>query len=137
MIIRERKPSMGRYNSLSKRGIYRSRNGVLLGVCRGVADYFDFSVFWIRAMAVILFIFTGFWPVVGLYIVAALLMKSEPANHARTGSKQSSNVRFDRGKNDAAERLKRKWKHLEKRIRRMEDKVTSREFDWNSRFHGN
>ena len=30
----------------------------------------------------------------------------------------------------------RKWKHLEKRIRRMEDKVTSREYDWNSRFHG-
>jgi hypothetical protein len=31
--------------------------------------------------------------------------------------------------------LKRKWKHLEERIRKMEDKVTSRKFDWNSRFH--
>lgn len=76
---------MGRYSSLSNRGLYRSRNGILLGVCRGVAEYFDFSVFWIRALAVILFIFTGFWPVVGLYILAALLMKSEPASRARAG----------------------------------------------------
>ena len=127
---------MGRYNILSKRGLYRSRNGILLGVCRGVAEYFDFSVFWIRALVVILFIFTGFWPVVGLYILAALLMKSEPANHARTGLNQKSGSRYHRARNDAAQRLSRKWKHLEKRIRKMEDKVTSREFDWNSRFHG-
>jgi phage shock protein C len=76
---------MGRYSNLSKRGLYRSRNGILLGVCRGVAEYFDFSVFWIRALVVILFIFTGFWPVVGLYILAALLMKSEPAHRTRAG----------------------------------------------------
>jgi phage shock protein C len=107
-----------------------------LGVCRGVAEYFDFSVFWIRALVVIVFIFTGFWPVVGLYILAALLMKSEPENHARTGLNQTSGSRYHRARNDAAQRLNRKWKHLEKRIRKMEDKVTSHEFDWNSRFHG-
>ena len=44
---------MTRYSRMSRRGLYRSRNGVLLGVCRGIADYFDFSVFWIRATAVI------------------------------------------------------------------------------------
>ena len=127
---------MDRYNRLYKRGLYRSRNGVLLGVCRGVADYFDFSVFWIRAIAVILFIFTGFWPVVGLYLLAALLMKSEPATAAGIGLKQSSGSRYRCAGHDAAERLKRKWKHLEKRIRRMEDKVTSRDFDWDSRLRG-
>jgi phage shock protein C len=127
---------MNRYNSLSKRGLYRSRNGVLLGVCRGVADYFDFSVFWIRAVVVILFIFTGFWPIVGLYLLAALLMKSEPGNYAGTGIKHKGGCRYESPGNDTAERLKRKWKHLEKRIRKMEDKVTSREFDWSSRYHG-
>ena len=121
----ERKPTMGRSDSLSKRGLYRSRNGVLLGVCRGVAEYFDFSVFWIRAMVVIFFIFTGFWPVVGLYISAALLMKSEPANGGPTGFKRNSSNRYHCARSDAAERLKRKWKHLEKRIAKMEDKITS------------
>jgi phage shock protein C len=121
---------------MSRRGLYRSRNGVLLGVCRGVADYLDFSLFWIRAIAVILFIFTGFWPIVGVYILAALLMKSGPAKSVGTASKQRSGGRQHCTRNDTAERLRRKWKYLEKRIRRMEDKATSQEFDWNSRFHG-
>ena len=128
---------MTRYSRMSRRGLYRSRNGVLLGVCRGVADYFDFSVFWIRATAVILFICTGFWPIVGVYILAALLMKSDAVRSNASQSKPKAGGRHRCTRNDAAERLKRKWKHLEKRIRNMEDKVTSREFDWNSRYHGN
>jgi len=104
-------------------------------VCRGLADYFDFSVFWIRAIAVILFIFTGFWPVVGIYILAALLMKPGPAKYVDSGSNHKGNSRYRCTRNDTTERLKRKWKHLEKRIRGMEYKVTSREFDWHSRFH--
>jgi len=127
---------MNRYSRTSRRGLYRSRSGVILGVCRGVADYFDFSVFWIRATAVILFICTGFWPIVGVYILAALLMRSDPAESDASRSKSGPGGRHRCTKNDTAERLRRKWKHLEKRIRKMEDKVTSREFDWNSRFHG-
>ena len=127
---------MSRYNNMTRRGLYRSRDGVILGVCRGVADYFDFSVFWIRAIAIILLICTGFWPIIGVYILAALLMKSDPASSTATGSKQKHGSPYRCARKDSAERLKRKWKHLEKRIRRMEDKVTSREYDWNSRFHG-
>lgn len=127
---------MSRSNSISGRGLYRSRKGVIFGVCRGLADYFDFSVFWIRAIAIILFIFTGFWPVAGIYILAALLMKLRPVDDPATGLRHSSGRRYRYTRNDTADRLKRKWKHLEKRIRRMEDKVTSREYDWHSRFHG-
>jgi phage shock protein C len=127
---------MSSYSSMSGRGLYRSRKGVILGVCRGLADYFDFSVFWVRAIVVILFIFTGFWPVGGLYILAALLMKSEPAEYGGRNTKNGGDDRYTRAKNDTADRLRRKWRHLEKRIRRMEDKVTSREFDWNQRFRG-
>lgn len=136
MMQKEREPTMNRSNRMPRRGLYRSRQGIILGVCRGVADYFDFSVFWIRSIAVILFICSGFWPIVGVYILAALLMKSDPARSSATASSRRSGGRCGRGGNDTAERLRRKWKHLEKRIRRMEDKVTSREFDWNSRFHG-
>ena len=127
---------MSRYSSMSRRGLYRSRNGVILGVCRGIADYFDFSVFWIRAIAVIIFIFTGFWPLIGIYFLAALLMKPDPAADAGVGSRHKSGRRGHYTGNYTSERLKRNWKHLEKRIRRMEDKVTSREYDWNNRFHG-
>ncbi len=127
---------MGSYSRMTRRGLYRSRNGVLLGVCRGIADYFDFSVFWIRAIAVVLFLLTGFWPIAGIYILAALLMKSNPAERSQTGSKRHRGAGNRCRRNETAERLKRKWRHLEKRIRRMEDKVTSREYDWHSRFYG-
>ena len=36
---------MRRYKGHSKNGIYRSRNNKVLGVCRGLAEHFDFSVF--------------------------------------------------------------------------------------------
>lgn len=69
---------MSRYYSYSPRGLYRSRKGVLAGVCRGLADYFDVSVFWLRMILIAVFIVTGFFPIVFLYILAWLLMKPEP-----------------------------------------------------------
>ena len=60
-------------------GPYRSRNGIFFGVCRGLADYFDFSAFWMRVICVVTFFVSGFFPVVVAYIVAALLMRLEPA----------------------------------------------------------
>ena len=127
---------MSRYNNTSRRGVYCSRDGIILGVCRGIADYFNFSVFYVRAIVVVVFIFTGFLPIIGIYILAALLMKSEPGVPGRSGSKENSYGLYNRARHDTAERFKRKWRHLEKRIRTMEDKVTSSKFDWNSRFHG-
>jgi phage shock protein C len=62
----------------SRTGLYRSRSGLLFGVCKGIADYFDLSVFWTRMIVFLTFVFTGFCPVGIAYILAALLMKSEP-----------------------------------------------------------
>jgi len=59
----------------NRTGLYRSRHGAIRGVCRGVAEYLDFSVFWTRAIAVALLIFTGFWPMLGIYFLASLVMK--------------------------------------------------------------
>ena len=127
---------MSRYNKVSGRGLYRSRDGIILGVCRGVADYFNIAALWVRAILVVAFIFTGFWPIIGIYILAALLMKSEPGVAGRQRSKRNFDCRYNRTRRDTAERFRRKWEHLEKRIRRAEDKVTSREFDWDNRFYG-
>jgi phage shock protein C len=66
---------MKKFEKVLRGGLYRSRGGVILGVCRGIAEYFDFSAFWVRAIAVILLFFTGFWPIMILYFGAALIMK--------------------------------------------------------------
>jgi phage shock protein C len=66
------------YDYPSRPGLYRSRDGILAGVCAGIADYFDFSVCWTRVVVVVAFILTGLWPVGIVYIVAAMMMKKEP-----------------------------------------------------------
>jgi len=126
---------MSRYYTKQKRGIYRSRSGIIFGVCRGLAEHFHFSVFWARTIAVLFLIFTGLWPAIGLYIIAALLMKSEPALTSQSQSAQGAYTYRSGSKVGTGERLIRRFKNLEKRIRRMEDVVTSKEFDWEKRLY--
>ncbi|MFZ7111263.1 MAG: envelope stress response membrane protein PspC [Desulfatiglandales bacterium] len=116
-------------------GLYRSRDGLILGVCKGVAQYFDFSVFWVRAVVVICLILSGFWPITGLYFLAALLMKPEPAIPIHSEDEQEFYDSYVSSRRRALDRIKRRYENLERRIRRMEHTVTSREFDWDNRMN--
>lgn len=62
----------------TRTGLYRSRDGWILGVCGGIADYFDLSPFWLRMLALLGLALTGGMPLIPIYIVAALVMKPEP-----------------------------------------------------------
>jgi phage shock protein C len=115
-------------------GIYRSRNGVFLGVCKGIAEYFDFSVFWVRMLLVIVFIFSGFWPVIGVYLVAAFFMKPKPVKPIESEEEREFYDSYVHSPKTAAQRLRKKYEELERRIRGMEDKVTGREYEWERRF---
>lgn len=115
-------------------GIYRARDGVFLGVCKGVADYFDFSVFWVRMALVVIFIFSGFWPVIGVYLVAAFFMKPKPVKPIESEEERDFYDSYVSSPHRGAQRLKRKFKDLERRIRSMEDKVTAKDYDWERRF---
>ena len=59
-------------------GLYRSRHGLFLGVCRGVAQWRSFSVFWTRAIIIIAMLLTGVWPVFLAYLIVGLVLKLEP-----------------------------------------------------------
>ena len=115
-------------------GMYRSRNGVILGVCRGIAEYFDFSVFWVRIITLVLLLLTGFWPVGALYLIAALLMKPEPVIPIHSDEEKEFYDSYVHSSHQAVNRLKRRYQNLKRRIQRMEDIVTSPEFDWEDRF---
>jgi phage shock protein C len=118
----------------SPRGLYRSRHGVLLGVCRGFASYFDISVFWVRVLAVLGVLGTGLWPGVAIYLVAALLMKPEPVLDAHSEGEREFYHSYAASRKLGLSRLKAQFDRLERRIRRMEDVVTSRDFSWRRRF---
>jgi len=126
---------MRRFERILRGGVYRSRNGIILGVCRGIAEYFDFSIFWVRAIALILLFITGFWPITGLYFIAALLMKPEPVVPIQTEEEQEFYDSYTHSSSGAVDRLKRRYDNLEGRIQRMEHTVTTREFDWDHRLN--
>ena len=126
---------MRRFEKILHGGLYRSRNGIILGVCRGVAEHFDFSVFWARTIVFILFLFSGFWPIAVLYFIAALLMKPEPVIPIQTEDQQEFYDSYVYSRKGATDRLKRRYDNLDRRIQRMEHTVTAREFDWDQRLN--
>jgi len=115
-----------------RKGLYRSRNGAICGVCKGIAEYLDFSVFWLRVITVGLGFFLFPWSIIG-YFVAALLMKPEPILPFESEEDQEFYHSYVSSRPMALHRLKRTFDGLERRIRRMEDLVTKREYDWEAR----
>lgn len=127
---------MRAFSRRERGGLYRARDGWIFGVCKGIANYLDFSVLLCRVVAVIVFIFSGFWPIVVLYLVAALLMKPEPVLPLQSDEDREFYHSYVSSRSMALHRLKQTFDRLERRIRRMEDIVTARDYDWESRLKG-
>lgn len=101
---------------------YRSRDGIFLGLCKGLAEWRDVPVFWIRLGMVALTIFTFPVPVIIYLIVAMCVAKAPKPEATDTPAQNFSGV----GK---------VLDSLERRTRRIEDAVVNRETDWDRRFH--
>lgn len=115
-------------------GPYRSRNGLILGVCRGLAEYLDFSVFWMRVIALLLLFFSAGWAILG-YFALALALKLEPVLPLESAADQEFYNSFTTSRSMALHRLKRTFDGLDRRIQRIEDAVTAREYDWERRLN--
>ena len=118
-----------------KRGLYRSRHGVIFGVCRGVAEYLDFSVFWLRVITLAMMFFSAMFPVVVIYFIAALVMKPEPVIPVQNEDDEEFYQSFTSSRSMALHRLKRTFESLDRRIQRMESIVTARDYDWDKRLN--
>jgi phage shock protein C len=104
-----------------------------MGVCRGIGDYFGFSVFWIRVILIILFLISGFWPVVVLYFVAGFVMKIEPVIRSHHHDDEEFCETYARTRRPSSDYIKRRQQTLERRLRNLESTVTSKEYDWDRR----
>jgi phage shock protein C len=118
----------------NRRGLYRSRSGMICGVCKGIANYLDISVFWTRVVSALVVFFSGLWPVIIIYFLAALLMKPEPVMPIHTPEQQAFYDTYTTSRGVALNGLKRTYDGLERRLRRLEDHVTAKEYDWERRF---
>ncbi len=115
--------------------LYRSRSGMICGVCKGVADYYGFNVFWTRVLFVVAATSTTVTPAVILYIVAAMVMKPEPVLPLETEEDEEFYQSYSGSRTMALHRLKRTYDNLNRRIQRLENTVTARDFDWDERLN--
>ncbi len=114
--------------------IHRAPDGMLLGVCKGIAQSRNLPVPAVRLAVVALTMVTGFWPGIALYILAAALM--EAAAPQQGGFSEEERFRPDSraGRARLMRDLKERILRMDKRIQRMEDQVVRPDFHWDKRW---
>lgn len=63
---------------MTNKRLTKSNQKVLSGVIGGFANYINFDATILRLLYVLITLFTGFFPLVIFYIIAAVIMPSEP-----------------------------------------------------------
>ena len=115
-------------------GPFRARDGMIMGVCKGLADYLNIRPLVLRLVAVLLMLATAFWPVVLIYLIIGFILKPEPVLPLNDDGEREFYSSYAGSRKMAITRLKGTFDRLDRRIRRLEDRVTSRDFDWQRRF---
>ena len=126
---------MKSYDYHSGHRLYRSRDGWICGVCQGLSNYFNLRVGWVRFITLLVFLFSGIWPVVIIYLIACLLMKPEPVIPLENESQQDFYDHHFSSRSRSVRDLKKRFSSLDRRFRHMEDRVTSRDFEWEQRLN--
>jgi phage shock protein C len=108
---------------------------VILGVCRGLSNYFNLRVAWVRVLTVAVLLVSGIWPIVVVYLIAGVLMKPEPMIPFETEEQKDFYDGYTANRHRTLRDLKRRFTNLDRRLRRMEDTVTSRDFEWEQRMN--
>jgi phage shock protein C len=135
--------------------LYRSTNKRwIAGVCSGIAENMQWSATGVRIGTLLLFMFTGAFAVL-VYIAAVFLLSSRPyendARHgevneepfsSRTHRKAKPNLKqkmFDYGTSatNRLEEIRTRIAKVDKRIRAMEEHVTSRKFHFDREMRRN
>ena len=124
---------MRHISELDWQKLYRSRSGLILGVCKGLAAFLDVPVGAMRLAVVVLSPFTGLWPMIAAYLIAGFVIKPEPVLSPDSDEERAFYDDYVVSRKNALARVKRRFERLERRVRRLEDHVTSREYDFDRR----
>jgi phage shock protein C len=102
--------------------LYRNpREGVIAGVCAGLADYWDVAIWVVRLLAVVAFLFTGtlaFWAYVAGWV---LMAPRRSANQRFADEAYEAEVDFSDVDNVEMEYDDRRHRYREKKIFRYSD----------------
>jgi phage shock protein C len=110
------------------RGMRRiPERGVIAGVCAGIAEYFDWNVRLLRAVLVVGFIFSGFFPIVVVYCVLWYVLDPHPPETAPSFDSPAAPAAPTRPA--TMTEIKARFERLDQRLRNIEECVTDREFE--------
>ncbi|MDC7239769.1 MAG: PspC domain-containing protein [Spirochaetales bacterium] len=104
------------------RRLYRSRDGKVMGVCQGIADWMGVQAGYVRLVVVLAFLITGFFPVGVAYIAAGIFLPEEPAGFG------------EEPRRDRYDNIRRDFNDLKDKVKNMEERVFDKERDWDDRF---
>jgi phage shock protein C len=111
------------------------QRGIVAGVCAGVADYFDWNLKLLRAALVIVFLFTGFFPIVIAYCVLWYVMDpidADSASGGDYGGGGGGGSPYDRSsgpRRPSLAEVQVRFERLDNRLREIEECVTDKEFE--------
>ncbi|WP_159566387.1 envelope stress response membrane protein PspC [Budvicia diplopodorum] len=100
--------------------------GMIGGVCAGIARYFGLPVLLVRTMAVLALFFGFFFITTIVYFVMVFVLDSAPGEEASLHSRVPARVRIKQVEQDLAA--------SEQRLRELERYLTSETFQVESRF---
>ncbi|MFA6689360.1 MAG: PspC domain-containing protein [Sphaerochaetaceae bacterium] len=140
---------------MATKKLYRSKHGEVFGVCQGIADWRDLPVGPVRLIVLLAIVFTGIFPGVAIYLLAALVIPANPYESDRPSDGRRSDWDWHRMghrsrhtgetvhgtyENDAddarsTDELKEEYERLKKKVEKMEEEMFDKERDWDQRFH--
>ncbi|MDR1922229.1 MAG: PspC domain-containing protein [Candidatus Adiutrix sp.] len=121
---------------LKSYGPFRADDGVIFGVAKGLADHYGWSAGLVRLLLILATIFLFFWPTIILYLAAAMIMSPAPAGTLNSPEERELWLQAQLDPEAAVAGLARRAGRLEKRLRRIEDYVTSKDFSCTRRMNG-
>ena len=121
-------PRRRRPRAESRNRLYRSVDDrVALGVCSGLAEYWDLDLWLVRVGAVVaLFVFTV--PTVLGYLLAGWLLDPAPTDLYQSHDEEAFWRRVRTQPEQTVRGLRHRFLEIERRMRAIEAYVTSREF---------
>lgn len=93
----------------SSRKLYRSRDGVIFGVCQGFADWRELPVGPVRLIVILIALFTAVVPVLLVYFALAVFLPLEPKRGDKDDRWDSARPSGDGGSSNSGRDKERDW----------------------------
>ncbi|APE26931.1 envelope stress response membrane protein PspC [Aurantiacibacter gangjinensis] len=105
--------------------LYRDRrNGKIMGVCSGIADYTGINALWVRLMAVFL-LFATSGSIIPFYLIAGLLLNNKPAHLYTAPDETQYWQRVRQSPKRTAREIRAQMKDIDRRLASVENYYVS------------